>query len=44
MNINDLIVNGINEITVNDSLNAPLIKISIKNTSETVIPTDNKYY
>ena len=41
MNLNDLKISGINMINVSDSLKAPLIRISIKRNSETVIPIVN---
>lgn len=40
MNISDLKISGKNELTVNDSNNAPLLKISIKSDGETVLPED----
>lgn len=41
MNISDLKINGRNELSVTDSLNAPLLKISVKSDSETTIAEDN---
>ena len=42
MNLEDSKVSGVNEITVSDSLDAPLLKIKVKMNGTTVIPEDNE--
>lgn len=41
MNLNEMIKTGINSISINDSINAPILKFTLKLNENTIAPTGN---